>query len=546
MEEKEMIICALKEKIQLSEIDKTRKGALETKQTELLKDETIFNSAVIFSQLQAAIVELKTSFSQNGICDSTLFLSMDNYCSVLKEHLLKLQGKCTYLEDLLSQGNDEREALEISLATLQSQYDVRAWTSLEMEKKFLEFQRSYELTTEKLNEELTVAETIIKEKNLEVRKLQEQRENIEDFFKIVNEKNSNNEERLREAEATLERCSSLQEEKNEIKFLLEKINEQETLLGAVESLSEQLEKLKEMLETKDRECGALNHQLLEAEFRISSLDSLLETKSNEFIRLQTEVEGKNALKHENKNLHEQLAGALAREDESNKKLDQLKFEVCSKQSAFEAAEKDLYDLNLKLSLANQLADKKTEEANKLLETINIYKKLDEELIKKNEIICNLEQRCSDSKVEYDHLKSLLSDTLQELEKYHAANESISIKHENLQQEYTILQETVDENAQQLLLAEEKLKELQSQYDTAKAERFSLYSELERLKEVEALCNASKCATFCKRLNDLQTAENALKESLSAKEAEVIGYSTEVMEMKKELKQSYEKLETLKE
>jgi hypothetical protein len=48
------------------------------------------------------------------------------------------------------------------------------------------------------------------------------------------------------------------------------------------------------------------------------------------------------------------------------------------------------------------------------------------------------------------------------------------------------------------------------------------------------------------LNDLQTAENALKESLSAKEAEVIGYSTEVMEMKKELKQSYEKLETLKE
>ncbi|KAJ3615603.1 hypothetical protein Zmor_016289 [Zophobas morio] len=310
----------------------------------------------------------------------------------------------------------------------------------------------------------------------------EKRENIEDFFKIVNEKNSNNEERLREAEATLERCSSLQEEKNEIKFLLEKINEQETLLGAVESLSEQLEKLKEMLETKDRECGALNHQLLEAEFRISSLDSLLETKSNEFIRLQTEVEGKNALKHENKNLHEQLAGALAREDESNKKLDQLKFEVCSKQSAFEAAEKDL------------------------------------------------------------------------------SNESISIKHENLQQEYTILQETVDENAQQLLLAEEKLKELQSQYDTAKAERFSLYSvrssiccllyycflELERLKEVEALCNASKCATFCKRLNDLQTAENALKESLSAKEAEVIGYSTEVMEMKKELKQSYEKLETLKE
>jgi microsomal dipeptidase-like Zn-dependent dipeptidase len=74
-----------------------------------------------------------------------------------------------------------------------------------------------------------------------------QRENIEDFFKIVNEKNSNNEERLREAEATLERCSSLQEEKNkEIKFLLEKINEQETLLGAVESLSEQLEKLKEV------------------------------------------------------------------------------------------------------------------------------------------------------------------------------------------------------------------------------------------------------------------------------------------------------------
>jgi hypothetical protein len=48
---------------------------------------------------------------------------------------------------------------------------------------------------------------------------------------------------------------------------------------------------KKMLETKDRECGALNHQLLEAEFRISSLDSLLETKSNEFIRLQTEVEG---------------------------------------------------------------------------------------------------------------------------------------------------------------------------------------------------------------------------------------------------------------
>jgi hypothetical protein len=45
----------------------------------------------------------------------------------------------------------------------------------------------------------------------------------------------------------------------------------------------------------------------------------------------------------------------------------------------------LDDLNLKLSLANQLADKKTEEANKLLETINIYKKLDEELIKKNEV-----------------------------------------------------------------------------------------------------------------------------------------------------------------